>query len=289
MILVTGINSFVGKYLANELDKRKIKFIGVDINLKENKRFKNIDIRDKKIERYINSNTTIIHLAAISTDKLCSDNPKLAFDVNVNGTINLINIANKKRAKKFIFASTEWVYGNFTKETQVEKDFINIEGLNSLYAITKAIGEKILFTESNKFKKIILRFGIIYGNRKKNFSALESIFLNCSNNKSVSVGSKRNSRRFIHVSDIVEGIIKTLKHNKSDTFNLTGTQDISLDKIIKTSEKILQKKIKIYEKNPNLISIRKPSNKKIRNEIGWKQKIHLLEGMRLLRDYFKKT
>ena len=114
MILVTGINSFVGKYLANELDKRKIKFIGVDINLKENKRFKNIDIRDKKIERYINSNTTIIHLAAISTDKLCSDNPKLAFDVNVNGTINLINIANKKRAKKFIFASTEWVYGNFT-------------------------------------------------------------------------------------------------------------------------------------------------------------------------------
>ena len=102
MILITGINSFVGKYLANELDKRKIKFIGVDINLKENKKLKNIDLRDSKIEKYINSKTTIIHLAAISTDKLCSDNPNLAFDVNVNGTINLINIANKKKQKIYI-------------------------------------------------------------------------------------------------------------------------------------------------------------------------------------------
>ena len=155
MILITGINSFVGKYLANELDKRKIKFIGVDINLKENKKLKNIDIRDSKIEKYINSKTTIIHLAAISTDKLCSDNPNLAFDVNVNGTINLINIANKKKSKKFIFASTEWVYGNFTKESQTEKDSINIESLNSLYAITKAVGEKILLTKTNKFIQLI--------------------------------------------------------------------------------------------------------------------------------------
>ena len=67
--------------------------------MKENKNYKNIDIRDSKIEKYINSNTIIIHLAAISTDKLCLNNPELAFDVNVNGTINLINIANKKKQR----------------------------------------------------------------------------------------------------------------------------------------------------------------------------------------------
>lgn len=285
MILITGINSFVGKYLAEELKKKKIRFTGIDINFKEDKNYKNIDIRDRKIEKYINSNTTIIHLAAISTDKLCLNNPELAFDVNVNGTINLINIANKKKAKKFIFASTEWVYGNFAKKIQLEKDEIKIESLTSLYAITKAIGEKVLYSKKNIFKKIILRFGIIYGNRKKNFSALESIFLNCTKSERITVGSKLTSRRFIHVSDVAEGIIKMIKYKKNNIFNLTGTKDISLEKIVKISEKILNKKIKIYENNTNLISVRKPSNKKIRNEIKWKQKINLADGVKLLNKY----
>ena len=104
MILITGINSFVGKYLAKQLDKKKIRFIGIDVNLKENKNYKNIDIRDRKIEKYINSNTIIIHLAAISTDNLCLNNPELAFDVNVNGTINLINIANITKKPLIIVA-----------------------------------------------------------------------------------------------------------------------------------------------------------------------------------------
>ena len=116
MILVTGANSFVGKYLIKELENNKIKYIGVDLNIKNNRNLKKIDIRDKKLAKYINSNTTIIHLAAISTDKLCENNPSLAFDVNINGTINLINIANAKKVKKFIFASTEWVYGNLAKK-----------------------------------------------------------------------------------------------------------------------------------------------------------------------------
>ena len=215
MILVTGANSFVGKYLIKELENNKIKYIGVDLNIKNNRNLKKIDIRDKKLAKYINSNTTIIHLAAISTDKLCENNPSLAFDVNINGTINLINIANAKKVKKFIFASTEWVYGNLAKKIQSETDKIKIESLNSLYAITKAIGEKLILNKNNRFKKVILRFGIIYGNRKNNFSALESIFLNCAKNNSIQIGSKKTSRRFIHVLDIVSGIIKVLKYEKN--------------------------------------------------------------------------
>ena len=142
-----------------------------------------------------------------------------------------------------------------------------------------------MYSKKNIFKKIILRFGIIYGNRKKNFSALESIFSNCIKSESITVGSKLTSRRFIHISDIVEGIVKIIKYKKNNIFNLTGTKDITLEEIVKISEKILNKKITIYENSPNLISIRKPSNKKIINEIKWKQKINLSNGLKQLNKY----
>ena len=115
MIIVTGINSFVGKNLEEELNEKKIKFIGVDKNIKKNTKNKfKIDIRNKKIGNFFNKNTILIHLAALSTNNQCKNSPDLAFDINVNGTLNLINLANKNKIKKFIFASTEWVYGNYT-------------------------------------------------------------------------------------------------------------------------------------------------------------------------------
>jgi nucleoside-diphosphate-sugar epimerase len=286
MIFITGINSFVGKYLADELTKRRIKFFGVDLNVKESKNLKKIDIRDKKIEKFIKPGATIIHLAAISTDKLCEESPDSAFDINVNGTINLINIANKKKVKKFIFASTEWVYGNFTEKLQKENNKIIVEKLSSLYAITKALGEKILLSKNNSFKKIILRFGIIYGNRSNNLSALESIFINCSKNNLITIGSKKTSRRFIHINDIVSGIIKMLSYKKSNTFNLTGSKDVLLEDIINKSCKILKKKVKIIEKSPISVSTRKPSNNKIKLETGWKQDTDLFTGMMQLKKFF---
>ena len=167
-ILITGINSFIGKYLEKELLKNNYKYIGIDINGVFNTKFKKkIDIRSKLLSKYINKNTTIIHLASLSTDSICSKYPERAFDVNINGTINLVNIANQKRAKKIIFASTEWVYGNNTKKSQTESQKISLSKLDSLYALTKAIGEKILINNKNFFKHVILRFGIVYGEKKK--------------------------------------------------------------------------------------------------------------------------
>ena len=71
MILITGVKSFVGKHLVNELKKRNLKFIGIDLNVKNSRFFKKIDIRDPEVEKYLSPKTTIIHLAALSTDKLC--------------------------------------------------------------------------------------------------------------------------------------------------------------------------------------------------------------------------
>ena len=111
MIFITGCESFIGKFLVKECIKKNIKYFGVDINAKNTKFTKKIDLRDRDLEKFIPKKSTIIHLAAISKNKLCIKNPNLAMDVNINGTINLINAAKKRGVKKFIFASSIWVYG----------------------------------------------------------------------------------------------------------------------------------------------------------------------------------
>ena len=68
--------------------------------------------------------STIIHLAAISKDKDCNANPNLCIDVNINGTLNLIHAAKKKSIKNFIFASSEWVYGDSRSNLLNEKSSI---------------------------------------------------------------------------------------------------------------------------------------------------------------------
>lgn len=288
-ILITGINSFIGKFLEKELLMNNYKYIGIDINgVFNSKSKKKIDIRSKLLSRYINENTTIIHLAGLSTDSICAKKPEEAFDVNINGTINLVNIANQKKAKKIIFASTEWVYGNNTlKKSQVESQKISLSKLDSLYALTKAIGEKIISNQNNLFKHIILRFGIVYGERKNNFSAVEAISQNCYKNKNIVVGAKKTSRRYIHVKDIVQSIVISLNYSKNNIFNVSGEKDVTLEDLILFNERILRKKFKIKEKNKDYLTVRKPSNKKIKTLTKWKPKIDMQSGLISLRNYFK--
>ena len=178
-ILLTGSESFVADFLIKKL-KKKYKVIGIDYKKKTEKTNYEIDIT-KKIPNFLNKMSIdyIIHLAAISRDNECSVDPLKCFKTNVIGTLNLINFANLKKVKNFVFASTQWVY-DFDKKNIVKYHDtpINIHNLNSEYALSKVISEVNLKQnyEKKKLNSSVLRFGIIYGPRLNNLSALEAIF-----------------------------------------------------------------------------------------------------------------
>ena len=96
-LFITGLNSFIGSKLSNELKKRKIKFTGIDLNTKIGSEAKKVDIRDSSFADNIPENSTVVHLAAISSNQKCKLDKKLAFDVNVNGTLNVYKASNKKK------------------------------------------------------------------------------------------------------------------------------------------------------------------------------------------------
>ena len=289
-ILITGAKSFVGKRLIEVLKKKKsFKIIGCDlIGDKKNKVLK-IDIRKKNFYKSIKAKVdVIIHLAAISRDKDCEKDLSECYNTNIIGTLNVIKAAEKLSVKKVIFASTEWVYHNSLAANGAnENSILNLKKLKSNYAKSKLLGEYFLRDFYNKFNIdiSILRFGIIYGERRNNWSAVETLFNSIRNNDVIKVGSLKTARKFIHIEDICYGIFKSLRLKKFNIVNLQGKKLITLEEIISTSEKILEKKTKRIETNPQKPSIRNIKSKISFKEISFTPKIDLNNGLIKLKKF----
>lgn len=287
-LVITGSESFVGKEIIRQCKDKEIEIIGIDIIDKENSEFEyhKINITAHEIANIIPNNAdAIIHLAALSRDPDCKGKAYECFENNVMGTLNLINCAKEKNVKQFIFASSEWVYDEFKEnQSKNEEAPINSLSLTSEYALSKLTSEINLKQQyDNGFcNTTILRFGIIYGPRKNNWSAVEAIASQIKNKEEIKVGSLKNGRRFIHISDIAKGILKSLNLKGFHTINLSGDTIITIHDLIKTCEKFYDKKIKIIENNGNEQNVRNPSNSKAKIILDWSPEISLEDGLKTI-------
>ena len=225
----------------------------------------------------------------MSNDNDAKKNPTNCFETNVIGTLNMLDFANKKNIKNFIFASTQWVYDFSSKKNYKVngKTIIDPFNVESEYGLSKLISEVNIKQNYNKHKlnSTILRFGIIYGPRLKNLSAFEGIFFKLMNEDKISIGSGKTGRNFIHIEDICVAIEKSIKLKGLNTLNLEGDEYITLKKLILSSSKILKKKIEINENSPKNVSKRKISNKATKNKLNWKLKFNLEKGLNNLLNY----
>jgi UDP-glucose 4-epimerase len=282
MITIIGSQSFIGKNLILDLEKKKKKIFKIDLNEKNSINSKKINFRNKNIKKYIKKNSTLVHLAAISNDNDGKKNPQLTFDVNINGTINLLEAAKEKQIKHFVFASTEWVYDKNQKKINKESDNISITKMTSEYSISKIICEQIIKKYSEFFKITILRFGIIYSNRLGGGSAVESLVHKVMNKQTINIGSLKTSRNFIHVNDIISGINASIISKKVGLFNLSGDKNVNLREIINTAGKILKTSPKVVETNKKKPSIRIVENKLAKKHLNWEPNINIIKGIKLI-------
>lgn len=286
-IFISGIESFVGKKLVSYCNENSIEYFGIDKNSQDTKNTKCLDINSSEIFKYIDKESVVVHLAAISTDKDCKKDINLAIKTNIDGTINLFNNSVKAGCKKFIFASSEWVYGDINSQEVINEDYrIDMHRVNSIYAITKFSAENLLKNITTEIQRIVLRFGIIYSERHEgNLSALERLFLDVKQNDIVTVGSKKNARKFIHIDDIISGIILACNCKKVlnyEIFNLCGDELITLEKIINMSASILKKEVKIFENSSNQIVSRNIDNTKAKLELDWSPRTIYNESLKIL-------
>ena len=134
-IIVTGASGFIGSHLSDQLLAKGHRVIGIDnmrTGRKENLseamkndgfRLLTADIRDPDLSSIVGEDIdTVFHLAAISSVKESVENPIFVNDVNVNGTVNVLEIARKLNASRFVFSSSAAIYGD-PEEMPVCEDF----------------------------------------------------------------------------------------------------------------------------------------------------------------------
>ncbi|MFN8670609.1 MAG: NAD(P)-dependent oxidoreductase [Candidatus Sericytochromatia bacterium] len=283
-VFITGTESFVGKELIKQCLEKNIEVFGCDI---KSEIYNSFDITNRNIHEIIPDEIdALIHLASLSDNKQCENNDYNCFNINVLGTINIMEACLKKNVKQFIFASSEWVYDSF-KENEIkdENSFIDISNHLQEYPLSKLVSEANI---RQKYKRgfcdtTILRFGIIYGPREKGGgSAIESVFNSVRTKDIVEIGSLKTGRCFIHVKDIASGIISSIGLKGFNLLNLEGNTLINLEAIIEASKKIFNKNPQIVEKDPNNPSIKNVSNNKAKEVLLWKPQISLEEGLKTL-------
>ena len=282
-LFITGALGFVGRELITQCKQQGIETITVDLFPSPSPNHYQADIRSPGIVNIIPEGAdAIIHLAGLTRDTDCKDKAYECFDANVMATLNLMRAAKQRNVKQFIFASSEWVYGEWSSsEVKHEDSDIDITSLTSEYALSKLVCEACL---RQKYKHgfcntTILRFGIIYGERPQNWSAVEALFHAVKTKEEVTVGSLQTGRCFIHVSDIANGIIKSVGLKGFNITNLGGDHLVTLGDIISESKKILNKDPRIVQTAPEKISIRNVSNAKAIETLDWRPKISMENGL----------
>ena len=280
-ILITGSSSYIAQNLIKVLKKRKIDFIGIDSYItKESKKFLRFSILDKKkIYKIKKKIDCIVHLAAISNTNDAEKNPDKCFNINVNGTLNLLNFAKNRKIPRIIFASTEWVYLNSKHKINECSQKINFYKIKNVYAETKFLSEMIIMN-SSFIKHCILRFGIIYGRRKKNFSVVEQMIKNLKYKDTFSIGSEKTMRSFIHIDDIVKSILTALDFKNNCISDIQGPEKLTLKKIKDIIEKILKNKKFLLELDPKNPSVRNVKNSLSIDKKKWKPLVSSYDGIK---------
>jgi len=284
-VFITGGESFVGTRLWEILEAAGHEVSGIDAAPSRRPGCRRVDLRDPALVEAIPEGAVVVHLAAVSTDPLCRANPLESLDVNITGTIRVAQAALARNCPQLVFASTEWVYGDVSNDgVQLEDDPIDVTRIPSVYAFSKVAGERVL-AFSGLPNVTVLRFGIIYGPRGKNWSAVESLADSVVHGRDIAVGSLGTARRFIHVDDLCAGIAASFGRSGFEVFNLAGATLVSLQDVVEAAHEAAGRQVAVSEKQPAASSVRNPVSDKAMRDLGWSPGLAFPEGMRRIVQY----
>ncbi len=261
--LITGAAGFIGSHLSERLLADGWAVVGVDnfndfydpqikqrniSDCLKNKNFRLVeaDIRDVDAMGKASAEDVqiIVHLAAMAGVRPSIAQPLLYADVNVNGTIVLLELAKKHGIDKFIFGSSSSVYGNNEKVPFSEND--NVDFPISPYAATKKAGELICHSYHHLYgmSMTCLRFFTVYGPRQRPDLAIHKFARLIEQDNPIPVyGDGSMMRDFTYIDDIINGIVAAMgRCDGFNIYNLGESQPITVNDLITEIEKALDKK-----------------------------------------------
>ncbi|MDP4207553.1 MAG: SDR family NAD(P)-dependent oxidoreductase [Bacteroidota bacterium] len=310
-VLVTGGAGFIGSNLCDRLLGLSYRVICVDnfddfyatdikkrnlSNCITHNNFKLYtgDIRDAAFLDDVftgNSIDIVIHLASKAGVRPSIANPQQYYDVNVNGTLSLLETMRNHRCTNLIFSSSSSVYGNNKKVPFSETD--NVDFPISPYAASKKAAELLCHTyyHLHGFNIFCLRLFTVYGPRQRPDLAIHKFVRSISDNQIIPFyGDGSSERDYTHVFDICDGILSAISHLKGfEIFNLGGSQTTSLKNLVTLIEELLGKKAIIQHLPAQKGDVVKTyaDISKSRQQLGYSPKFDMRQGLINYVDWLK--
>ena len=271
-IIIDNLNTGKFKYIKKFVDEGKADFI-------------KLDIRNFSKLMKLPKCSAVIHLAAIASVIESIDNPSFVNDVNVNGTLNVLEFCRKKKIKKFIFTSSAAIFGN--NESKITESSPTVP--TTVYGSSKLTGEQYcrIYSELFGITTIILRPFNIYGPRQNDtYAGVITKFLNQlkKNKPPIIFGTGKQTRDFIHAHDVARAFFLALHYNKTkfDIFNLGTGKSTSINTLARYFLNSTKKRSMrpIHRKAiPGIIIYNSMNNTKLKKGLGLIPSVSLKEGI----------
>jgi len=299
--LITGGAGLVGSHIADLLVEEGVAEIVILDNF-DRGRMENLgwaikngpvtivngDIRDRDLlSRSMQGIDVLFHQAAIRITQ-CAEEPRLALEVLVDGSYNVVEAAVNAKVKKVVAASSASVYGAAEKFPTRE----NHHSYNNrtIYGAAKVFNEALLrsFNEMFGLDYIALRYFNIYGPRMDAFGVYTEVFIRWmerieSGKPPLIFGDGTQTMDFIHVKDIARANILAAKSTVTDDFiNIADGEETSLSQLAETLLKVMKSNLRL-EYGPvrkvNNVQRRLASTDKAKELLGFETRISLEEGL----------
>ena len=311
--LVTGGAGFIGSHLVDRLLAQKAARVVVVDNFDEfyatqikraniashltqsSYRLVEADIRDQKALREILSDEiidTIIHLAAKAGVRPSVADPRTYTEVNITGTMNMLDLAQRNGIRKFIFASSSSIYGP-SATAPFKEDAVHAP--ISPYAATKAAGEMLCHTYSHLhgMQVTCLRFFTVYGARQRPDLAIHKFARHIANKKAIPVyGDGTAERDFTYIDDILQGVMAAIDYDKTpfEIINLGESATITVNRMIELLEDALGEKAIVEYQPPQAGDMPRTHAdiSKARALLGYKPTTPIEAGIKKFAEWFRK-
>ncbi len=308
-VLVIGGLGFIGSHVVEQLILEDVKEIIVYDNLSRGK-IENVDLDNKKIKLVIGDVRDIdvldnvmkgidyvFHLAAMWLLH-CKDYPRTAFEVNIEGTFNVLELCVKNGVKKLIFSSSASVYGDAIYSPMDENHPFNNR---NFYGATKIAGESMAtaFYERYGLKVIALRYANVYGPKQKEDAVYTGVIPTFLRKMEIGEdieihGDGSQAYDFIYVEDAARANICAAKADVNFGFYNVGTGiKTTIKELVDMLIRLTNAKIGIiykpYDKNDlrQLVKDRVLDPTKAYNDLGFKYSYTLEEGLKKLINWRK--
>lgn len=275
-ILVTGGTGFIGTHLVERFNS-----LGVRISFLA-KNGKRIDVRDWDSIKENEGADIVYHLAAIANVPYSWKNPRETLEINILGTINILEFCRIKDIKKMIFISS-YVYGR-PQYLPIDENH-PISPFNP-YAESKVIGEELCkgYSRDYGLNCTVLRPFNIYGEGQRKGNLIPDIVSQLEKGK-IELKDPEPKRDFLYIGDLIEGFICAGNSEVKgfEIFNLGFGKSYKVKDVVDKIIEIYGKKVEVQyskERRKHEIMDTVADIKKAQNMLSWSPKVDMDEGLK---------